>query len=95
MKTEKLVVLDFYATWCGPCRYLGKFTDQWAKELQGKAVFCKVNVDKAKDLAIRYKVQSMPTLVVIDVEGREVGRYVGVEEIVGYINQPRGKNTPN
>jgi thioredoxin reductase (NADPH) len=93
--SKTLVVLDFYATWCGPCRYLGKFTDQWAKELQGKAVFCKVNVDKAKDVAFRYKVQSMPTLVVLDDLGREIGRFIGVEEIVSYINQLKEKKTPN
>ncbi len=86
-KNKQLILLDFYATWCGPCRYLGKFMDQWAKELQGKAIICKVNVDLAGDIAMRYKVQSMPTFVILDVEGKEIARKVGIDEITQYINQ--------
>jgi thioredoxin reductase (NADPH) len=82
-----LVLIDFYATWCGPCKYLGQFTDVWAQELKDKATLCKVNVDLARELAIRYKVQSMPTVVVLSPDGQEVARKIGVEEIMQYINR--------
>jgi thioredoxin reductase (NADPH) len=81
------VLLDFYATWCGPCRYLSSFTDEWAKDLQGKAVFCKVNVDVAQELARKYQVRAMPTLVALQPEGKEIARKVGVEEIVQYVHK--------
>ena len=85
--SKGVVLLDFYATWCGPCKYLGQFTDSWAQELQGKATLCKVNVDLARELAVRYKVQSMPTVVVLSPNGQEIARKVGVEEIIQYINR--------
>ena len=86
-KNKQLVLVDFYATWCGPCRYLGKFIDGWAQDLQGKAILCKVNVDVAGEIASRYQVRSMPTVVVINPEGQEIARKVGVEEIIRYVDR--------
>lgn len=70
-ESQDPVLLDFYATWCGPCRHLSAFTDQWAKDLQGKATFCKVNVDLAREIAVKYRVQAMPTLVALHPEARK------------------------
>lgn len=86
-KNKSIVLIDFYATWCGPCKHLGQFTDGWAQDLQGKAIICKVNVDLARELVVRYKIQSMPTVVALGPEGQEVARKVGVEEIIQYVNR--------
>jgi thioredoxin reductase (NADPH) len=85
-ESKRPVLLDFYATWCGPCRHLSSFTDQWAKDLQGKAVFCKVNVDMAQELAAKYRIEAMPTLIAILPEGKEVARKVGFDQIAQYVN---------
>jgi len=87
LSSKEMVLVDFYATWCAPCRHLGKFTEGWAQDLKGKAVICKVNVDLGKELAIKYRIQSMPTVIAINSEGREVARKVGIEEIVQYVNK--------
>ncbi|MBX9924413.1 MAG: FAD-dependent oxidoreductase [Rhabdochlamydiaceae bacterium] len=90
-ESQDPVLLDFYATWCGPCRHLSAFTDQWAKDLQGKATFCKVNVDLAREIAVKYRVQAMPTLVALHPEGKEIARKVGVDEIVQYVHKLKNR----
>ena len=73
---EKPVLLDFYATWCGPCKLLSPVLDRLAAEHE-EFVVAKVNVDEAADLASAFGVASIPTLVVLK-NGREVARNVGV-----------------
>jgi thioredoxin 1 len=58
------VLIDFWATWCGPCKMIGPFVEQLADEYAGKVKVCKVNVDEQGDLAQRHGVVSIPTLVV-------------------------------
>lgn len=72
-----LAVIDFWAEWCGPCRMLGPVIEQLAQQAEGKALVGKVNVDEEKELAIRFGVMSIPTVVFLK-NGREIDRLVGV-----------------
>ena len=69
------VVVDFWATWCGPCRLMGPMIDELAGEMS-EVSFAKVNVDDAQELAMRFNVLSIPTFVVMK-GGSEVGRFSG------------------
>ncbi|WP_406678262.1 thioredoxin [Moorella sp. ACPs] len=70
------VVVDFWAVWCGPCRMMAPVLDQLAEDYAGNVKFAKVNVDENQELAARYGIMSIPTLVIFK-DGREVGRVIG------------------
>ena len=76
LQSDKPVLIDFYADWCGPCKMLSPIVDEVAEENTDIKVV-KINVDNAQDLAMKYQVMSIPTLVVIK-DGREVNRSVGL-----------------
>ena len=76
MKSEKPVLLDFWAAWCGPCKMQGPVFDEAAEKLSGKAVFGKVNVDEQPELAQKYGVMSIPTLILIQ-NGQTIKKEVG------------------
>lgn len=76
LESEKTVLIDFFADWCGPCKMLSPIIEQFAKENE-KVKVVKINVDELPDLAVKYGVRSIPTLVVIK-NGEEVNRSVGL-----------------
>lgn len=66
LDADKPVLVDFFATWCGPCRMLAPVLDEVASEVAGKAYVYKVDIDKSPDLAGRYGVSSVPTLIAFE-----------------------------
>lgn len=72
-----LMLVDFWAEWCGPCQMLGPVIESLAEEYEGRAVVGKVNTDEEQELAIRYRVMNIPTVLFFK-DGREIERRVGV-----------------
>ena len=73
----KLMMVDFWAVWCGPCRMIAPVVEMLAQQYEGKAIVGKVNVDEEQELAIRYGVMSIPTVIFFK-DGKEIDRKVGV-----------------
>ena len=76
LQSEKLVVVDFWATWCGPCRMLSPILDEVEEEMAGKMEVVKVNVDDADEVAAQYRIMSIPTLLFFK-NGQIVDKTVG------------------
>ena len=76
LRSDKPVLLDFYADWCGPCRMLSPVLHALAEEKSGTLKVGKVNVDEQMDLAIRFQVSNIPMLVVFK-DGKPVAKSVG------------------
>ena len=79
LKSDKTVLIDFWASWCGPCKMMSPVVDQIAEEMNDTVKVGKVNIDEEQSLAVRYNVMSIPTFVVIK-NGKEVGRTIGVQD---------------
>lgn len=74
--TDGIVVVDFYAEWCPPCRKFGPVFEEVAGELEGAALFGKVNVDNGRKVAGNYNVSSIPTVIIFK-DGKEIKRKTG------------------
>lgn len=76
ISTDKPVVVDFWATWCGPCRMLAPVVEELAGEYEGRAVIGKCNVDEAQDVPMQYGIRNIPTLLFFK-NGELVDKVVG------------------
>ena len=92
VKNSKFAVVDFNATWCGPCKMLGPVLEEVSEELSGKAEFFAVDVDENQTLAIKNKIQSIPAIVVFK-DGEPVDRPIGFipkAQLIDFINRSIG-----
>ena len=78
MDAEVPVLIDFWASWCGPCRMMSIVIDKIAEEMGEKVKVCKVNVDENHELAEKYEIMTIPAFIVIK-NGKEAGRTIGVQ----------------
>ena len=76
LNSEIPVLVDFFATWCGPCQMIGPVLDKLSGEYEGKVKFAKLDIDTAESLAVKYSVFSVPSMLVFK-GGEEAGRIVG------------------
>jgi thioredoxin 1 len=85
LKSDVPVLVDFWAPWCAPCKTLGPMMDTLHEKLKGKAKVCKVNVDENPDLANRYGIRGIPTVITFD-QGKSTETIVGVNNEAAYLN---------
>ena len=79
LKSDKLVLIDFYADWCGPCKMMSPIIDEIAEEVGDKIKVGKINVDENQELAMEYEVMSIPTIIILQ-NGEVKNSFVGVRE---------------
>lgn len=77
LQSDKPVLVDFYADWCGPCKMMAPLVDQLAEEYDGKIVVGKLNIDEDEDIAAQYHVMTIPTLAVFK-GGALIDKLIGV-----------------
>ena len=78
LSSNKVVVADFWATWCGPCKAMGPSIDELSAEYEGQALIGKVDVEENNDLAEKYAIRSVPTLIFFK-DGEMVDKVVGLQ----------------
>jgi thioredoxin 1 len=83
---DKPVLIDFYATWCGPCKAMSPIVEALGKELQGQARVLKIDVDKNQALAAQYQIQAVPTFMIFK-KGKVVWKKAGGADKITMLNQ--------
>ncbi len=76
LQSKGLVMVDFWAVWCGPCRIIAPTIEELAKEYAGKVKVCKLNTDENSDIASKYKIMGIPTIMFFK-DGQKVEQVVG------------------
>ena len=84
LKSDVPVLVDFWAEWCGPCRMVGPAVEQVAKIMADKVKVTKLNVDENQEIAMRYNVQSIPSLLLFK-GGKEIARTIGAAPKEAYL----------
>ena len=86
LKSDKPVLVDFWAAWCGPCRMLTPIVEELSKEFEGKAVIAKLDVDNHQEYAAKYGVRNIPTVLIFK-DGEIAEKQVGVAPKNTYIDK--------
>ena len=89
LASEKPVVVDFWATWCGPCRMIAPVLEELAEKYEDKLTVGKVNVDEEMELAVKFSVASIPTLMVFkggEMVAKTLG-YMPLEKVEGWLKE--------
>lgn len=81
LNSDKPVLVDFWATWCGPCRMLGPIIEEVAADFEGKAVVGKVDVDNNQQVSVDYGIRNIPTVLIFK-NGEVVDKIVGVLSLI-------------
>lgn len=85
IKSDVPVLVDFWAPWCGPCKALGPTIDQIADEVGGDAKICKVNIDDSMEIAARFGIQNIPTILIFK-NGEVAQKFVGLQQKATLLN---------
>lgn len=89
LKNNKFLVVDFWAPWCGPCRMLAPLIDNVAKKMEGKVKIVKLNIDESREVALKYNIMSIPTVIIFQ-EGQPKDKFMGLipeSKIEEFINK--------
>ena len=84
LKQDKVALVDFWAEWCGPCRAIGPTIEELSKEFDGKALIGKVNVDENPEIAMKYGIRNIPTILFIK-NGQVVDKMVGAAPKAAFV----------
>ena len=85
IKQNRYVLVDFWATWCAPCRMVAPVIEKIADQYSEKVIVAKVDVDEQQELAIRYGIQTIPTIIFFK-EGKLASKEIGVKPMASFVN---------